>query len=126
MNTWPEMSKDALEAAKALLTEGRFRSAVSRAYYAAYCALTGEIVKAVSAFAGGWHNPPHADVPQYIQNNLAGFVGWERKRLARLIRTLRLFRENADYRPHQPVDQQTAKDCIRDAAAIQRMLWRQE
>ena len=120
------MSEDALEAAKALLTEGRFRSAVSRAYYTAYCALTGEIVKVVNAFAGGWHNPPHADVPQYIQSNLPGFVGWERKRLTRLIRTLRLFRENADYRPHEPVDQQTAKDCIRDAAAIQTMLWKEK
>ena len=106
--------------------EGRNRSAVSRAYYAAYCALTGEIVGVVSSFAGGWQNPPHADVPLYIQNNLPGLAVWERKRLTRLVRTLRLFRENADYRPYQPIDERIVRDCIRDSTAIQQILWGDE
>ena len=122
--TWKQLSEDSLHAAEVLLREGQgyFRSSVSRAYYAAHCAATYLIVQKLTTFSHGWKNPPHQKVPVYIQNNLN--IPQVRKDAAtRLINTLRQFRENADYRPHFFVDEQAARDCVRDAAAIQQELW---
>lgn len=109
-------------AAEALLREGRYRSCVSRAYYAAYCAATHEIIQKLTTFSHGRQNPSHEKVPVYIQNNLT--IPQARKDTAgTLYLILRLFREDADYRPHVPVDEQLARGCVRNAAAIQRELW---
>ena len=121
METWEQMSEDALRAAESLLQEGRYRSSVSRSYYAAYCAATGEIVKKLTTFAHGWKNPAHEKVPVYIQSNLT-LAQTKKDAVEKLLRTLRLFRENADYRPHEEVDEQIARDCIRDAAEAQQIL----
>ncbi len=104
------------------MREGHNRSSVSRAYYAAYCAATNEIVKMPTTFSYGRSNPTHEKVPMYIQRNLN--VPQDKKdSISALINTLRLFREDADYRPHVSVDEQSARDCIRDAATIQQELW---
>ena len=116
------MSEDALQAAKTLLSEGNLRSAVSRAYYSVYCAATHEIVQHLTTFGHGWQNPPHQDIPQFIQHNL-GLPDFVKQRLKRRIRALRQFREDADYRPHTTVDMTIVRDCIRDASAIQNDLW---
>ena len=122
METWRELSEDSLRAAEALLREGRYRSSVSRSYYAAYCAATGEIVQSLTTFPNGWNNPPHEKVPAYVQNNLS--VPQSRKnRIKGLMRILRQFREDADYRPHRTVGVQAARDCVRDARRVQAELW---
>ena len=121
---WEQLSKDNLRAAEVLLREGTgyYRSSVSRAYYAAYCAATYLIVQKLTTFPNGWKNPPHQKVPVYIQHNLT--IPQARKDDAiKLIDTLRQFREDADYRPNVAVDEQAARDCVRDAAAIQQKLW---
>lgn len=118
MDTWRQMSEGALRGAEILLREGDYRGCVSRAYYAAYCAATSEIVKKLTTFPHGWKNPTHEKVPVYVQNNLT-IAQCKKDTLSTLIKTLRLFREDADYRPHIAVDEQIARDCIRDAAAVQ-------
>ncbi len=121
---WERLSKDSLRAAEALLREGPgcYRSSISRAYYAAYCAATHLIVQKLMTFPNGWNNPPHQKVPVCIQSNLT--IPQARKDAAiRLIDTLRQFREDADYRPQVAVSEQDARDCVRDAAAIQQELW---
>ncbi len=114
-----------MRSAEALLREGYFRSSVSRSYYAAYCASTSEIVKNLSTFPNGWHNPPHEKVPGYIQNNL-GVSQTGKNTLKRLMRILRGFREDADYRPYRQVDIQAARDCVRDARRVQQEFWSRE
>ncbi len=42
--TWLDVARDARKAASLLVTEGRYRSAVARAYYAAYSKVTYELV----------------------------------------------------------------------------------
>jgi uncharacterized protein (UPF0332 family) len=116
------MSEQALHGAEILLREADYRGCVSRAYYAAYCAAASEIVQKVTAFSYSWQNPSHAKVPNYIQNNLS-IPQAKKDTLATLINTLRLFREDADYRPQISVDEQFARDCVRDAAAVQQELW---
>jgi uncharacterized protein (UPF0332 family) len=116
------MSKESLAAAEALLREGHYRSSISRAYYAAYCAATGEIVQKLTTFSHGRNNPAHEKVPLYVQNNLT--ISQARKtEVTNGINALRRFREDADYRPAVEIDEQTARDCIRDAAAVQAGLW---
>jgi hypothetical protein len=77
--TWAEMSQDALRAAQRLLVDGHGRSATSRAYYAAYAALTGELARRRTRFARGWNNPTHDQLFALVQSNLPGSVGRRRR-----------------------------------------------
>lgn len=104
------------------MREGRHRSSISRAYYAAYCAATHEIVKKPTIFAHGWNNPPHEKVPAYIQSNRAMRQA-AKDTVNELITILRLFRVDADYRPSETVNERIARDCIRNAALVQQELW---
>ena len=70
MATWRELSEDSLQAAETLLQDGRYQSCISRAYYAAYCAATHEIIQKLTTFSHGRNNPTHELLPNYIQNNL--------------------------------------------------------
>ena len=121
METWRQLSDDSLRAAEALLREGCYRSSVSRSYYAVYCAVTHEVVQRLTSFAYGWNNPPHEKLSVYVENNLT-LVNWKKDNIKRLIRTLRRFREDADYRPYRVVDNQIARDCIRDAQTVRRLI----
>ena len=122
METWQQLSEDALRAAEVLLREGHYRSSVSRSYYAAYCAATNEIVKKLTTFSYGWKNPSHEKVPTYVQSNLT-LPQTKKDTISTLINTLRLSREDADYRPQVEVDEQIAHNCVRDAAAVQQEFW---
>ena len=122
LTTWKRLSEDSLSAAQVLLREGHIRSDISRAYYAAYCAATNEIVKIPTTFSYGRNNPTHEKVPMYITRNLQ-ISQVKKDNIIALINILRLFREDADYRPNVLVDDQSARDCIRDAVSIQQELW---
>ncbi|MBM3240217.1 hypothetical protein FJZ31_28360 [Candidatus Poribacteria bacterium] len=59
MATWRELSLECLRVAKMLAGKGYWRSSVNRAYYAAYCVVTSELVARDVRFARGWNNPAH-------------------------------------------------------------------
>ncbi len=120
--TWRQMSEDSLLAAEALLQEGRYRSCISRAYYASYCAATHEIVQKLKTFSYGRSNPSHELLPAYVQNNLT-ISRTKKDAVDTYVRLLRLYREDADYRPQVTVDELTARDCVRAAAEVQQQLW---
>jgi uncharacterized protein (UPF0332 family) len=115
--TWEEMSRDSMQAARRLLAEGHFRSSISRAYYAAYTALSGELVRRTVRFTHGWNNPSHDQVTALIRNGLA-LAPETRRQMSRAIRRLRVAREDADYRPGAGVDRALALACIHDAIRI--------
>jgi len=115
--TWQEASLECLRAAKMLAGEGYWRSRVNRSYYAAYCAVTSELVARSVRFARGWNNPPHEQLLNLITYNLA-LPQNIRRRLKKLIHILRHAREDADYRPGISVGRTTALDCIRDAIVV--------
>lgn len=117
MATWQELSLENLEAAKALLSQGYFRSCISRSYYAAYCALTSRIAEQGVSFPHRWNNPAHEQLPHLITYNLSLSQN-SRRRLKKLIRLLRHAREDADYRPGISVDRSLAVNSIRDATAV--------
>ena len=116
------MSEDSLRAAEALLRDGHYRSSVSRAYYAAYCAATHEIVQKLTTFPNGWNNPPHEKLPIYVESNLTLTLSGKAK-IKRLLRILRQYREDADYRPYRVSDVRAARNSVRDAKSVQQALW---
>lgn len=122
METWRQLSEDALRSAEVLFREGHYRSSISRAYYAAYCAATNEIVQKLTTFSHGWRNPSHEKVPVYVQSNLT-ISQAKKDTISTLIKGLRLFREDADYRPQEVITEQMARDCVRDAAPVQQEFW---
>ncbi len=68
--TWTAMARENLVAAKSLSADARWRSAVSRAYYAAYCVVTGELAGRAN-FPRGRQNPSHDQLPKLIMNYLS-------------------------------------------------------
>jgi len=94
---------------------------VNRAYYAAYCAIAGELVARGLSFAHGWNNPTHDQLPQMVSSNLPLAAG-TRRGINRRIRILRGLREDADYRPAAAVDRADARDCLQQAAWVLRAL----
>lgn len=117
MATWQELSADCLRAAKRLLDEGLLRRSISSAYYAAYSAVTSELVARGLTFAHGWNNPSHEQLPDLILHN-STLPQSTRRALARIIRRLRTAREAADYRPAFHVDRVLALASVRDAIAV--------
>jgi uncharacterized protein (UPF0332 family) len=121
--TWRELSLDSLQAAQKLLVEGHWRSSVSRSYYAAYCAVSDQLVQRGVRFAHGWNNPTHDQVSALIRSGLALPLS-TRRQLGRAVRRLRTARENADYRPGLEVDRPLALACVHDAILIVQTLER--
>ena len=95
------------------------RSCASRAYYAAYQALTSvSIAHGDEAnFAQGRNNPSHDQMTDLIQNN-GTFTLAARRRLIQLTRLLRSTREDADYRLGRTVDAATIQTALRALDSI--------
>jgi uncharacterized protein (UPF0332 family) len=115
--TWREMSRECLEQARILLKEGPWRGSISRSYYAAYCAVTSDLVERGLGFAHGWNNPGHDQLPQLVLHNTTWPHG-TRYRVNRSLRRLRNGREDADYRPGAAIGRQDAVDLFRDADTL--------
>lgn len=117
--TWEELSRDAIRAAKLLRNEGRWRSSVSRSYYAAYAAATSRLSPA--DFSRGWKNPPHHLLPKLILNQRDLDQG-RRSKLKRNLLILRSAREDADYRPHAVVRKNEAVEALLRSSEVLREL----
>ena len=117
---WLQLAREARSAAHSLTAPEHCRSCVSRCYYAAYLAVTGELLRQCRGitFAHGWGNPPHHELPRYIKNNLTGLPISTRRELSRDLRLLYKMREDADYRPSATVDADLATDARRVAHAV--------
>ena len=125
MATWDDMAGDSLKASKELLDAGRWRSCASRAYYAAYSAITSSLVRGgIDVGIAGRSNPSHEQLPRLALHNLDREChGNEARRtISKRLRTLRMARQRADYGPDELIDRALARDCVRQAAAIFRDL----
>jgi uncharacterized protein (UPF0332 family) len=111
--TWHQLALDSSLAAKDLLGSGRYRSGVSRAYYAAYAATTARLMSQGLSDFGRFANPSHAELPVLVQHSMQGLSVAQRRKLAKAIRTLRLMREDADYRPGTGLAKPAAVESLR-------------
>jgi uncharacterized protein (UPF0332 family) len=117
--SWKEISRENLVAAKSLSQDARWRSAVSRAYYAAYAAVAGAL-EGLAQYPEGRHGPSHDRLPKLVMTYLTMLRISERRRVAAA--AVRLYRRRiaADYRPLESVDDDLARACVQDASIILR------
>ena len=120
METWKDLSTDSRDAAQHLLTEGRWRSSVSRSYYAAYAAVTAELVARKVTFPLARGNPDHHSLPKNIREDLTRIPITRRRDLSHIILRLRAARIEADYMPVSTVGRDQAVEAMRD---MKRLLW---
>ena len=116
---WKQMSLATLDTAKSLRERDDFRSCVSRIYYAAYQAAASVCIEHgdIAQFPAGWNNPSHEQLPDLVQNN-GDYDLSARRTATRILRLLRNFREDADYRPGRTVDAATVRTALLAVATL--------
>lgn len=112
---------DNMEAAQLLLEQHKWRSAVSRAYYAAFSA-----AHAIGRHAGEQPRPvmgtwKHASITSVLYASLRRLAGAKSPLPWLLVSYLERVRDHrgfADYQPATRLDGQTARDVVHEAAQI--------
>lgn len=117
MATWAQMALNNSKAAKELLNAECYRSSISRAYYAAYCAITSQLAGKYT-FPFGGNNPSHPDLPILVMHNLPALPEYKRREIRQAIRKLWKARVEADYGPQAYIDRNFALGSLRDANRI--------
>lgn len=117
MATWQEIGRENWQAARDLYDAKRYRSCVSRCYYAVFSLLTYELARKGATFRPGRQTPAHAEVRELIEDHLTQFTEIRRANIATL--TLRLYRLrlDADYTDKR-VDRTLAGKTQADAAKV--------
>ena len=117
MATWKELSRDSYNAATLLVSESYFRSGVSRAYYAAYSAVSNLMTAQGVSLPHDWKNPAHDQVIRWLASQKSWGKG-RRRTLVKALRSLRRGREDADYRPGVSLSKGDAVKLLKDAVLI--------
>jgi len=117
--TWEDVGVNSFRAAVELFDAGgsRYRSAVSRFYYAAFALLTHELSRRGAPFHAGRETPSHAELPRLIEAHLNQFSEQRRANLARTVAELYRDRLAADY-SRERVDKAAARDAYRRATNV--------
>ena len=119
---WRAISRDSRKAAQRLLEAGCYRSSVSRAYYAAYSAITSALIQQGITLGYGGNNPGHAGLPGYVLNNLTSLSLVSRFEINKALRRLYRGRAEADYVATAIVDFAAAKRSARDLGRVLQLL----
>jgi uncharacterized protein (UPF0332 family) len=107
MGTWRDLAKDNRTAANELFTVKRYRSCVSRAYYAAYAEITHALLQANVTMPAGRGNPRHGALATNVEGHLTRVpLRW---RLSAAIRRLYRLRIVADYVPGLALQESEAR-----------------
>lgn len=117
MATWQQIAVENLQAAQELYQAGRYRSSVSRFYYAAFSLLTFELGRKGVAFRAGRQTPAHAELPELIADHLTQFTEARRANIALLAFRLYRLRLGADYFD-QRIDRRLADRAARYAQKL--------
>lgn len=115
---WSELAKDHLASAESLLVKRHWRSAVSRCYYATYCAVTWKaLLRRPISFSRGYQNPSYEAISGLVRNK-CGLDDNEAAKISEACALLRYFRVDADYKPQVDFDQQVATEVFREATYV--------
>jgi uncharacterized protein (UPF0332 family) len=116
---WLESARDARGSANELMELERFRSCMSRAYYAAYSKVTHELV-----VTAGLTMPPDREGPNHpgktgragirrlIETSMPNMRQDKREKLSELVGRLYTLRIDADYKPSVAVESRDAREAI--------------
>ncbi|RJP34697.1 MAG: HEPN domain-containing protein [Phycisphaerales bacterium] len=107
--TWQRMATENFAAVSELVDRRHWRSAVSRACFAAYARVTADVLSRGITF-GKRGNPTHQAIPNLIQNNMPSLDANTRSRLWSALDALLKLRVAADYQPHASVDDADARN----------------
>lgn len=111
--TWLDLARDGRKAAGRLVTEERFRSCASRAYYAAYSKVTHELVMTAGlAMAADREGPGHASIRRLIETSMPNMQQEKRVKLSELVGRLYTLRIDADYKPSVEVEGADAREAL--------------
>ena len=119
---WRAISRDSRKAAQRLLEVGCCRSSVSRAYYAAYAAITSALIRQGITLAHDGNNPSHISLPVLVLNNLTFLPLTARFDLNRALRRLYAERVEADYNAAAIVNGGVVIETLRDTNRILTLL----
>ncbi len=117
MATWQEIGIDSFRAGRELFDTKRYRSSVSRFYYAAFSLLTYELARTGIVFGRGRQTPAHSDMTELILVHLTQFSEARRSAVASLALRLYRLRLDADYLEER-IDRKTAAQAMREATKI--------
>lgn len=118
MAEWSDIARDNLKAAQTLADQAHFRSCTSRAYYAAFSAISFAL-RAYAPFPRGRETPPHHMVPTLIETHLTSLLTAARlQRVKAALRRLYNDRINADYRSALTIDAGSALRSRQDAYSV--------
>jgi uncharacterized protein (UPF0332 family) len=121
MAEWCDIARDNLKAAQDL-SKDQFRSCMSRAYYAAFSAITF-VLRDHRPFRFGRETPPHREATSLVQRHLATtFSPVKLRELKAMIRRLYDERLNSDYKSGVTIDKRSALRSLQDAYAVCRVL----
>ena len=120
MATWQEIGIDNFRAGRELLDAKRYRSSVSRFYYAVFSILTHELSSIGADFGEDQETPSHKGLPKLLKLHLRLPVKQKAEAIA-ITRRLYAARINADYQ-RWTTDENVTQDAMRDAAKLFRYL----
>jgi len=116
---WLDVARDARKSANTLLTEDHYRSAVARAYYAAYSKITHELVAIAGlAMPPGREGPSHSRIRSVIVTSMPNMAEPKRDKLSEMLGRLYTLRIDADYSPSSPVGITEARAALSLMATI--------
>ena len=110
--TWQDLARDSRKAANELVHRGRYRSAVSRAYYAVYSKLAYEFSEMGIEMPEGREGPSHAKLRSIVENRLTRLSRKEREALSRIVGKSYVMRLYADYHPSDTMDSREAREAV--------------
>lgn len=124
MDSWQEIALSSYDASKRLQMTGHWRSSVSRSYYAAYAAITNELSGAKGVSFRHGDNPSHAQLKALVEHHLSRkkFSDIKRHEVKKSINNLYKARLEADYMPNRAFSQTEARDALRQAGTVFRIL----
>ena len=122
LETWDDLARNARRAANEMV-QTRYRSCISRAYYAAYSKVTHDLVATGVSMPRGWEGPNHPGhlptgeagdkgIRRMIVDRLTGLSLGKRKTLSRIIGSLYTLRLSADYHPSTVIDDTEAREAV--------------
>jgi len=109
--TWKTAAEDNYSAASVLFSQRRWRSAISRAYYAVYSLVAHALSAKGIHMPMGREGPSHKRVPVLVERNLQELrdVRW---RVSKMVQDMYNYRLGADYRPSDDVGDADARKSL--------------
>lgn len=119
--TWDEIGRDSLMSGRELLAAGRFRSSVSRSYYAGFSVVVGRILPHVK-LPPRMMTPRHDELPSAVKKHLRKLYPKDQRMIARLLLQLYRARIASDYDASRNIEEGDALDAARMVSLVFRLL----